>query len=145
MFFTFSKAFSNMSGKTARREPAHCPSRRRLKGGWKQRLAAGEGTGEDSRPSALVVGLLLDWADGNRSAWKLQRDVSNAYEDGLRHPMVRKFASVRAGRHAQEGLRSLFSDLGVDALQTRLDGVRSVTRLLLPSTSVGISASDLWQ
>ena len=102
--------------------------RRRLRGGWKQRLAAGEGTGEDSRPSALVVGLLLDWADGNRSAWKLQRDVSNAYEDGLMHPMVRKFASVRAGRHAQEGLRSLFSDLGVDALQTRLDVSQSVTR-----------------
>ena len=115
---------------------------RRLRGGWKQRLAAGEGTGEGSRPSALVVGLLLDWADGNRSAWKLQRDVSNAYEDGLRHPMVRKFASVRAGRHAQEGLRSLFSDLGVDALQTRLDGVRSVTRLLLPSTLIKLLHRD---
>ena len=101
---------------------------RRLRGGWKQRLAAGEGTGEGSRPSALVVGLLLDWADGNRSAWKLQRDVSNAYEDGLRHPMVKRVASVRAGRHAQEGLRSLFSDLGVDALQTRLDVSQSVTR-----------------
>ena len=102
--------------------------RRKPKGGWRQRLDAGEGTCDDSRPSALVVGLLLDWADGNRSAWKLQRDVSNAYEDGLRHPMVKRVASVRAGRHAQEGLRSLFSDLGVDALQTRLDVSQSVTR-----------------
>ena len=102
--------------------------RRKPKGGWRQRLDAGEGTYDDSRPSALVVGLLLDWADGNRSAWKLQRDVSNAYEDGLRHPMVKRVASVRAGRHAQEGLRSLFSDLGVDALQTRLDVSQSVTR-----------------
>ena len=74
----------------------------RTRGGWRQRLEAGEGTDDDSPPSALVVGLLLDWADGNRSAWKLQRDVSNAYQDGLRHPMVQKIASVRAGRHAQE-------------------------------------------
>ena len=91
-------------------------------------MEASEGTCDDSSPSALVVGLLLDWADGNRSAWKLQRDVSNAYEDGLRHPMVKRVASVRAGRHAQEWLRSLFSDLGVDALQTRLDVSQSVTR-----------------
>ena len=67
-------------------------------GGWRQARALTM----IAPPSALVVGLLLDWADDNRSAWKLQRDVSNAYQDGLRHPMVQKIASVNAGRHAQE-------------------------------------------
>ena len=78
----------------------------RYRGGWKQRLAQGEGAGEDNEPSHLCSGLLLEWADGLMSACRLQAHVERAEHDGLRHPMVQRLAALPKGRRAQQGLRN---------------------------------------
>ena len=103
----------------------------RYRGGWKQRLAQGEGAGEDNEPSQLCSGLLLDWADGLMSACRLQAHVERAEHDGLRHPMVRRLAALPKGMRAQQGLRKLFMDLGLVGLQTTVENPDAVTKRAL--------------
>ena len=57
-------------------------SRKRPRGGWRQRLERGElEHDEDVHISKLTAGHLLDWADGVTSAAKVERVFDNVREN----------------------------------------------------------------
>ena len=103
-----------------------------LRGGWRQRLAQGEGDAANPHVgvSRLAGGLLRDWADGAISATHLRSHMANALADGLNHPMVERLATFGAGaQHAQENLMRLLEETcGLASLQTQLDVSDNVTR-----------------
>ena len=93
---------------------------------------------EEYGPSKLGSGLLLAWADGDMSAVKLYTHSTNAFDDGLRHPMVARFATLTTNdnpQHAQAGLTRLLQQCNIPDLITRVPrGV--ITHLVLPSTLI---------
>ena len=108
------------------------PPRKRLRGGHRQRLAQGEGEeeAEVAPPSKLACGHLLEWADGDSSAQRLLFHMKNAYDDGMRHPMITRLSKIPGGKRAQEGMKALCHELGLGLLQTVLPIADAVTRTL---------------
>ena len=95
------------------------------RGGWRQRLEDDLATrtvlrnnsrsrprsprGARVPPSKLSRGLLNDWAWGVISAERVQRTCSNAVEDGVTHPLVKKLANLGAPQHCASRLLRMFS------------------------------------
>ena len=113
------------------------PAKRARKGGWRMQL-------EDIPDEAEVVfskfgaGLMQKWADGLMSAVDVQFHAANAKDDGLSTPFIDKLAAVPPGKHAQGGLVSLLSSLGLRCRQTKIEpgSPDGVNNLLLPSTVI---------
>ena len=109
---------------------------------WRRKGAEVAEAPEEQVPiSQLAAGLLLEWADGDISAQRLQSHLHHSQQDsesmGQRvHPMVQRLAGIGAGEHALRGLRSELESLGLVALQTRLDPPQPVQAMRLPSTMI---------
>jgi len=108
-------------------------TRRRLRGGWRQRADDDDDDDElgEGRISRLAGGILLDWADGVTSAESLQRHMRNEDLDqrdlGQRaHPMVQRLAQVGEGPHAHAGLRTVLERVGLLTLQTTIEALGNV-------------------
>jgi len=115
------------------------PRKRRRQGGWRQQIRRGgeEAGDEPTGPSYLAMGQLVAWSDGLSSAAALQRQMSYAVRDGLRHPMVERFANVAPDQHSHAGVMSVLAEAGIADLVTRVP-VGGVTSVILPSTYVQV-------
>ena len=94
-------------------------------------MAAGEG--EELRQygmSKLAAGVLLNYADGDLSAVKVQYHAANAQSDGLDHPMIKDLAAIGEGeQNCQRGLlRLLDGKLGLTRLQTVIEDSHGIER-----------------
>ena len=71
--------------------------------------------------SFLGAQQLLEWADGSKSASKLQSVMHAAVQDGLSHPMVSRLSSIHSGQHAHASLMDL-----LESKTSVLDGIQKV-------------------
>jgi hypothetical protein len=95
-----------------------------IRGGWRQRAAAAEQRSADTIVgiSQLASRQLLQWADGELSASRLQEVMADAVADGMQHPMVVRMSGVMASQHAHQG----FMDL-LRANTAVLDDIRPIS------------------
>ena len=122
-------------------------SRKRLRGGWRQRARAAdaEELDVDAAPemSNLAAGRLLSWADGQLSATAVRACMQDAVDDGMTHPMVVRIASaggagVARAQHSNNGLITLLGECGVLTCLTPIPPPSKVSTVLLPSTIINI-------
>ena len=89
---------------------------------------------QDVQVSQLVGHQLLKWASGGQSASELREVCQHALTDGMLHPMVARFAGLRAGQHAHSDLATLLaSQTLVPDLVEPIGVCGAATHLIRPS------------
>ena len=118
------------------------PSKRRRRGGWRQRLEAGDDgpPAAETTCSSLAAGHLLEWADGTASAAQLRRQMANGVRDKNGHPMVRRLAAIggdQSEQHCQAGLLAVLEKCSLVGLIERVPGGDELaTHVIRPSTLI---------
>ena len=115
-------------------------SRKRGRGGWRQRQATEDVAEDQEMVSRIVMGHLQDWADGVSSSTAVKRHMEYAVADGVTHHMVERLAKIGSTdgsmQHCHSDLMSIMTQVGIPELITHVTEEGSVDYMVLPSTLI---------
>ena len=109
------------------------------RGGWRQAGdAVAPSSVSDAEISHLAGGQLSTWCDGFLSASGVQMANADAIRDGMKHPMVQRFADLGQGQHAQRGIMQRLDLCGIFCFIDEVPDPCEVTHSVLPSKWIAL-------